>query len=468
MLTKARLLAIIFILLGVFLGYFVYVTEVNKDIADSSWSGFPFKLGLDLKGGTYLIYKANTSQITPARISDSMSSLRDVIERRVNLFGVSEPVVQLENGSIVAGAVEHRLTIELPGVTDVAQAVSVIGATPVLEFKTERPEAEKTKILDAQTKARDEIGRGKPIPSNIDKTLLQQDPYYISTELTGRFLQSAKLEFSSNSFTPSVSLVFNDEGAKLFADMTKANVGKTVAIYLDGAPITTPVVREEIKTGKAQITGNFSTDEAKTMVGRLNAGALPVAIELISTEKVGATLGEQALQKNLKAGIIGFILVALFLIIWYRLPGLLATISLSIYVVLMLSIFKLLGVTLTAAGIAGFILTIGMAVDANILIFERIKEELSAGRVLEDAIKEGFWRAWESIRDSNLSTIITSIILFWFGTSIIRGFALTLAIGVVVSMFTAITITRTMLTAFGFRGQSRTLKFLFGHGFTTN
>ena len=273
------------------------------------------------------------------------------------------------------------------------------------------------------------------------------------------------MDFNSGSISPAVSLEFSDEGGTIFAKLTKDNIGKTIGIYLDGAPITTPVVREEILSGKAQITGNFSPDEAKTLVGRLNAGALPVPIELISTQNVGASLGQEALGQNVRAGVIGFLMVVIFLIVWYRLPGLLATISLAIYVVLMLALFKLIGVTLSAAGIAGFILTIGMAVDANILIFERIKEELSAGRTLEDAIREGFWRAWESIRDSNLSTIITAVILFWFGTSLIRGFALTLAIGVLASMFTAITVTRTILNSFGFKGTSKTLKFLFGHGF---
>lgn len=464
MINKNRLLAIIFILLGISIGYFNYTTEINKDNLDSSWSGFPFKLGLDLRGGTHLTYKADISKIAPGSLNDSISSLRDVIERRVNLFGVSEPIVQLEEGSIVAGSREHRLVVELPGVTDISQAVSVIGATPVLEFKTERPEAERVKILDAQTRFNDAIKNKLPMPTDVDLSMLQQDPYYISTELTGSYLEKASLQFNSGSLTPSVSLVFNDIGQQLFAEITKANIGKTVGVYLDGAPITTPVVREEIKDGKAEITGDFTPEEAKILVGRLNAGALPVPIELISTEKVGATLGEEALSKNIRAGVIGFLMIAVFLIVWYRLPGLLAIISLSIYVVLMLAIFKLIPITLTAAGIAGFILTIGMAVDANILIFERIKEELSAGRVLEDAIREGFWRAWESIRDSNLSTIITSIILFWFGTSLIKGFALTLAIGVLISMFTAITITRTILLAFGLKGQSKVVKFLFGHG----
>ncbi len=462
--NKSRFLAVVFIFFGVFLGYFSYATEINKQNADSSWNGFPFKLGLDLRGGTQLTYRADTSKIVTGQVDDAMSSLRDVIERRVNLFGVSEPIVQLEEGSLIAGSRERRLIVELPGVSDISQAVAQIGATPVLEFKTERPEGEKTKILDLQKKVNDAFDKKSTLPPGIDLSLLREDPDYVLTALTGRYLEKASLEFNSNSFTPSVSLTFNDAGQKLFAEITKNNIGKTVGIYLDGSPITVPVVREEIKTGKAQITGNFSADEAKILVGRLNAGALPVPIELISTEKVGATLGEEALNKNTRAGVVGFFLVAIFLIIWYRLPGFLATISLSIYVVLMLAIFKLLSITLTAAGIAGFILTIGMAVDANILIFERIKEELSAGRVLEDAIREGFWRAWESIRDSNLSTIITSIILFWFGTSLIKGFALTLAVGVLVSMFTAITVTRTILLAFGLRGQSKFIRFLFGHG----
>ncbi|MDO8493047.1 MAG: protein translocase subunit SecD [bacterium] len=462
--NKTRILAIIFILLGVSLGYFNYATEINKDNKDSSWAVFPFKLGLDLKGGTHLTYKADISKISDGSINESLASLRDVIERRVNLFGVSEPIVQLEEGSIVAGSREHRLTVELPGVTDVAQAVAQIGATPVLLFKIERPEAEKKTLLDARTKFNDAIKDKLPLPKDVNLAVLEQDPYYIDTNLTGSYLERATLEFNSGSFTPAVSLAFNDAGTQLFADMTKANIGKTIGIYLDGAPITTPVVREEIKDGKAQITGNFTPEEAKILVGRLNAGALPVPIELISTEKVGATLGADALTKNVRAGVVGFIMIALFLIVWYRLPGLLAIVSLSIYVVLMLALFKLLSVTLTAAGIAGLILTIGMAVDANILIFERIKEELSAGRVLEDAIREGFWRAWESIRDSNLSTIITAVILFWFGTSLIKGFALTLVIGVLVSMFTAITVTRTILLAFGLKGDGKLLKFLFGHG----
>lgn len=462
--NKNRILAIFFILVGVFLSYFIYQTELNKNNPDSSWNVLPFKLGLDLNGGTHLTYRADVSKISPGTLNESIESLRDVIERRVNLFGVSEPIVQLEEGSIVAGAREHRLVVELPGVTDISSAVAQIGATPVLVFMTERPESERAKLLEARSKFEEAIKNKTELPKGIDISILQQDPYYIPTELTGSYLQKASLEFNSNSFSPAVSLVFNEVGQKMFADITKANIGKTVGIYLDGAAITAPVVREEIKDGKAQITGNFSAEEAKVLVGRLNAGALPVPIELISTEKVGATLGKEALNKNVQAGVVGFLMVAIFLILWYRLPGFLATISLSIYVVLMLAIFKLLGVTLTAAGIAGFILTIGMAVDANILIFERIKEELSSGRTLEDAIREGFWRAWESIRDSNLSTIITSIILFWFGTSLIKGFALTLAIGVLVSMFTAITVTRTILLAFGLKGQSKLIKFLFGHG----
>ena len=229
--------------------------------------------------------------------------------------------------------------------------------------------------------------------------------------------------------------------------------------------ISNPVIRDEITEGKAQISGGFTPEEAKQLVRDLNYGALPVPVELIGTQSIGASLGEKAVHASIKAGIIAFLVVALFLILWYRLPGLVAVIALAIYVVLNLAVFKMIPVTLTSAGIAGFILSLGMAVDANILIFERLKEELKRGRDLHDAIHEGFSRAWLSIRDSNLSSIITAVVLYYFAsTSIIKGFALVFGIGVVVSMFTAITVTRTILLAFGFSGASRAVKFLFGHG----
>ena len=237
-----------------------------------------------------------------------------------------------------------------------------------------------------------------------------------------------------------------------------------VAIYLDGAPISTPVVREEIPNGQAVISGNFTPSEAKKLVGRLNSGALPVPISLLSKQTIGASLGEKAMNDGIKAAFIGFLLVVLFLIIWYRLPGVIASVSLFIFILIMLALFKLIPVTLTAAGIAGFIISIGIAVDANVLIFERIKEELRSGRTISDATSFGFSRAWFSIRDSNISTIITAIILFWFGTSLIKGFALTLGIGVVVSMFSAIVITRTFLQSTYFIGEGKIARFLFSSG----
>jgi protein-export membrane protein SecD len=259
-------------------------------------------------------------------------------------------------------------------------------------------------------------------------------------------------------------LLFNDVGTKLFAQITKDNVGKVVAIYLDGAPVSTPVVREEIPNGTAVISGTFTPNEAKLLVGRLNSGALPVPISLLSTQTIGATLGESATAAGVKAAIIGFLLVALFLILWYRLPGLVAVVSLCIFISIILSLFKLLPVTLTAAGIAGFIISIGVAVDANVLIFERVKEELRSGRTIAEAVKLGFSRAWASIRDSNISNIITALILFWFGTSLIKGFALTLGMGVVVSMLSAITITRIFLSSLIFIGEGKVARFLFSSG----
>jgi preprotein translocase subunit SecD len=269
---------------------------------------------------------------------------------------------------------------------------------------------------------------------------------WLNTDLSGKNLKKATVEYDQTSMVPQVSLEFDNEGAQLFADITTRNVGKPVAIFLDGAPISIPNVQEPILGGKAVITGNFSTTEAKQLTQRLNAGALPVPVTLVSQQTVGATLGQAAVQKSLIAGLWGLIIVALFMILYYRLPGLLAVCALLVYTSISLTVFKLFpGFTLTLAGITGFILSIGMAVDANILIFERMKEELKNGKDLSKAIDDGFTRAWTSIRDSNVSSLITCLILYLFGSSIIRGFALTLALGILVSMFSAIVITRQFL-----------------------
>lgn len=431
---KTRISAIIILLLGIFVGYFVFSSEprlesVSSIPAPASFKNFPFKLGLDLSGGTHLVYKADLSGVKSSDIDDSMSSLRDVIERRVNLFGVAEPIVQVEEANLGAGR-EQRLIVDLPGVTEIDQAVAMIGQTPLLEFKTES--------ADATT--------------------------YVSSPLTGRFLERAILEFDQNTREPMVSIQFNQEGSDLFAQITKENVGKTVAIFLDGAPISTPVVREEITGGKAVISGNFTPTEGKTLVGRLNSGALPVPISLISTQTIGPSLGVATITAGVKAALIGLLFVALFLILWYRLPGLIAILALCIYVFIMLAMFKLIPVTLTAASIAGFIISIGLAVDANVLIFERLKEELRSGKSISEATKNGFSRAWFSIRDSNTSSIITAIILFSFGTSLIQGFALVLGMGVLASMLSAIIISRIFLFALNVRSEGRVAKFLFSSG----
>ena len=323
--------------------------------------------------------------------------------------------------------------------TDVNQAIKMIGETPFLEFRTENPDIqikEDTKLNEA----------------------------FLPTILTGRFLKKANLDFNPTTYEPEVSLEFNDEGAKIFGQLTKENIDKKIAIFLDGAPISIPVVREEISSGKAQITGQFTSQEAKVLVQRLNSGALPVPVNLISQQDIGPTLGERVLMKDLRAGIYGIILVALFLILWYRLPGLISVLALAIYTTIVLALFKIIPVTITAAGIAGFILSVGMAVDANILIFERMKEERRQGKVLSSSITEGFSRAWLSIRDSNVSSMISAVILYWMGTSMVKGFALTLGIGVLISMFSAITISRTFLIALGAKGESKLSKFLFGTG----
>jgi len=448
---KKRILALIILILGAGIACFVFKSEPklnsNFENQNSFFKHSPFRLGLDLSGGSHLIYKADVSAIGAGEVSNSMNALRDVIERRVNLFGVSEPVVQIQEGGFVSGG-EEKLIVDLPGVTDVEKATAMIGQTPLLEFKTEAPKDQPQQLVV------DENGVAK-----VDVS--QQ---FVGTELTGRYLKKAILEFDQNTREPKVGLQFDDKGTELFAQITKNNVGKIVAIYLDGAPISTPVVREEITGGIAQISGNFTPTEAKQLVGRLNSGALPVPITLLSKQTIGASLGDNAMNSGVKAAIIGFLLVALFLIFWYRLPGLVAVLSLCIYIVIILTLFKLLPVTLTAAGIAGFIISIGIAVDANVLIFERVKGELRSGRTITDSVSTGFSRAWFSIRDSNTSSIITAIILFWFGTSLIKGFALTLGMGVLVSMLSAITITKIFLSAISFIGESKFARFLFSSG----
>lgn len=423
---------------------------------------FSTRLGLDLQGGSRLEYQGDLSNIDSSKRSGAMDSARSVIERRIFNFGVQEPIVETSG--------TDKIIVELPGITDVNQAIKVIGQTPFLEFKEENPNPSATQVQNG-------------------KVTIDPNSEWKSTGLTGKDLSSASVQFDPQSGQPQILLQFNSEGTKLFSDITSRNIGKPVAIFLDGTPLSTPTVQTTISDGQAVITGNFTVDQAKQLATRLNSGALPVPIHLVSQESIGAALGHDSIQKSVIAGIIGLLLIIIFMIAYYRFPGLLAVLALGVYGLLTFAIFKigisvtaviLVGiffllalttswifgllailsyfvliftgglnpVTLTLAGIAGFILSIGMAVDANILIFERTKEELRLGKDVNLALDDGFKRAWPSIRDSNASSLITTLILYIFGTPEIKSFAVTLAIGIIISLFTAITVTETFLHMF--------------------
>ncbi len=512
---------------------------VNKK-ANLGLPNFPasgFNLGLDLQGGAHLIYQANVESIPDADRAGAVEGVRDVIERRVRGgLGVSEPLVQTTKVGN-----DYRIIVELPGITDVNQAIKMIGETPILEFKEEddkplRPltaaETKEMNEFNAQAQAKadaaliavsggmdfaaavveyseDERSKSnagvlgfidnKVFPdfykwasahtdSEVSKELIKsfdglnivkrisaevpegqasstkiyniarifiktKQPIDIvppseqwkSSGLSGKQLKRTEVSQDSRTGQVQVALQFNDEGTQLFAELTKRNVGKPVAIFLDGTPISIPVVNEPILNGSAVISGSFSVQEARLLAQRLNSGALPVPVDLISQQKVGATLGADSMQKSFKAGIYGLIAVLLYMIFYYRLPGFLAAMALGVYTLLTLALFKVIGVTLTLSGMAGFILSIGMAVDANVLIFERLKEELRSGKGLKSAAEEAFIRAWPSIRDSNITTLISCAFMVWMGTGFVRGFAVTLAIGVLTSMFSAIVLTRTIM-----------------------
>jgi len=642
--TKVRLTVAIILVMAVFLSLFVFPQIVSKFNEKTGaeitlFNVAPFRLGLDLQGGTHLVYEADVSKIEDADRGSAVAGVRDVIERRVNAFGVSEPVVQINKAQG-----KWRIIVELAGVKDVNEAINMIGKTPTLEFKEENntPERELTKEEEKELKEYNDTAKEKSIiaisaarsgknfsevvqeyseheiqkETNGDlgwvversayaflfekaqsinvgevypEPIEQEDGYHIlkvndsresgeevkanhllicyagttrceseitkeealakinelkekistdnfvelvkknSTEpgaadlggdlgwftngmmvapfeeavfametgtisdvvetdfgyhlifkedqrplveyklaevfidkmseadilpptdpwrdtgLTGKQLESAVVQFNDSTTIPMVAIEFDKEGAKLFGELTDRNIGKQIAIFLDGEIISAPRVNTAIKDGEAVIEGDFTIPEAKELSQRLNAGALPVPISLVSQQTVGASLGNESLQKSLVAGLIGLILVMIFMIVYYRLPGVIAVSALLIYGIVLLFVFKAIPVTLTLAGIAGVILSIGMAVDANVLIFERLKEELKTGKALGSAVDEAFKRAWTSIRDGNVSTLITCVILVWFGSSMIKGFALTLGIGVLMSMFSAIVITRQFL-----------------------
>lgn len=543
--NKIRLSVLLILIVGFLAGFLDFPnywdSAVDKlNIGLPHFYNLPFHLGLDLQGGTHLIYEADVSQVPSKEQVSALEGVRDVIERRVNAFGVAEPLVQTSRSGN-----KWRVIVELAGIKDVNQAISMIGETPLLEFKKmaapkapeltdeQKQEIEEynknalaaaeevlAKVLEpgvdfaalAQEYSEDHgsadnggsIGwakrgelvseyeeavfeklavgeitkelvksqfgyhiikkidqRGGPKPDGTDDTEVLSSHILIRTKseldyaepqeeweytgLTGKQLKRAQVQFDPQTNMPEVGLEFNDEGTDLFAGLTEENVGKIIGIFLDGEPISLPRVNEPILSGRAIISGNFDIKEAKLLAQRLNAGALPVPINLISQETVGPSLGNLSVEKSLSAGIVGLILVAIFMLLYYRLPGILADISLAFYGLIVLALFKLIPVTLTLAGIAGFILSLGMAVDANVLVFERIKEELKKGKSVGYAIDEGFKRAWPSIRDGNVSTLITCFILMWFSTSLVKGFAITLSLGILVSMFSAMIVTKSLL-----------------------
>ena len=533
------------------LAFLIDIPRVPEWIPGYSWfSKQKVHFGLDLQGGTHLIYQTDVSGIPAEQRISAIEGVRDVIERRVNIFGVAEPIIQTAK----VGQ-EWRLIVELPGVKDVNQAIKMIGETPILEFKEQSPIRELTPDekgeievynQDAQKRAEsvlkqalemgsdftalakeysedpgskdaggdlgwfskgvmvpefekavfDDLSVGEITPElvktvygyhiikKVDERVKQNTETRVETEekgikaeieptkevrashiliaiqseemvkqstqwqytgLTGKQLKTSFVSFNSQTNESEVSLEFNSEGAKLFGEITARNIGKPVAIFLDGYPLSIPMVKEAISEGRAVITGNFSLKEAQDLAQSLSAGALPVPIKLSGQQSIGPSLGVISVRRSLTAGVIGFLIIVFFMITFYKLRGFLASLALSVYALVVFALFKMIPVTLTLAGVVGFILSLGMAVDANVLIFERIKDEERLGKSLSGAINDGFRNAWTAIRDSNITTLIVCFILYQFGTGLVRGFGLTLGLGVLISMFTAIIATKTFL-----------------------
>lgn len=406
----------------------LYRPSLNFQIGNFSFNkNVDLKYGLDLAGGSSLLFEIDTSKIPSADLSNALESLKSNIERRINLFGVSETSVQINKQQD-----KYRLQIDLPGIEDVNDAISLIGTTAQLSFKGE---------VD--------------IPPEATASATIYDLFSKDTGINGSHLKQATAQINPNNSQPEVSLEFDQEGTELFAKATKELVGKRIAIFIDDYPVTAPTVQEAITEGKASISGSFDTKSARELAVQLNAGALPLPISLVQQSQIGATLGQDSLNKGVFAGLIGLALVALFMIANYGKVGFIADIGLIIYALITLTLYRLIPVTLTFPGIVGFILSIGMAVDSNILIFERLKEETRAGKDWNMALETAFGRAWDSIKDANTCTIITGFILFnpfnwsFLSTSgMIRGFAVTLILGIFIGIFTGVFVTRNLLRVF--------------------
>lgn len=433
----------------------LFVVLVMVIAAIAVLSNLSLRLGLDLQGGAQLTLQAQTTEAVPEITPEKLESVRSVVERRINGLGVSESVVQTVG--------QDQLLVQLPGVSDPAQAERVLGGTAQLDFRAQRAGTEEQ--LRAEFRVRQELliqraqleqqGASSAELAEVQAALERSNEaiaeLFEKTDLTGEKLSNAfAAPVTGNSWE--VGLEFNNQGGTEFADLTRsvAGTGRSLGIFLDDELLSAPTVdaryaESGITGGRASITGGFTAEAANDLALQLRSGALPVPVEILENRTVGATLGRDSIQRSIYAALAGLALVLVFMVVYYRLPGVIADVSLIVYTLFTLAVFAVFGVTLTLPGIAGFILSIGMAVDANVLIFERTREELRSGKTLYRSVESGFFRAFSSILDSNVTTLIACAALFWLGTGLVKGFALTLAIGVVVSMFTAVTCSRTLL-----------------------
>ncbi len=396
---------------------------------------FELKQGLDIQGGMQIVLEADMSKIPEEDREEAITSAREIILRRVDMYGLAEPTVKT---SVKDGS--HRIIVELAGISNPEDALLLVGQTAQLEFQLVgiemvQPTPEELAI--------------NPQASPSAQTVL------LPTGLTGAMLKRSTVQSDQQTGEPLVAIEFNEEGRELFADITTKNVGRQLAILIDGYPIMAPTIQDAIVTGQATITGGFTAEDAQNLKIQLNAGALPVPITVLEQRTVNATLGQESVQKSMFAGIVGLLLVMLFMVLYYGTKGLIASIALIIYAVLTVAVYKIIGVTVTVPGIAGLLLSVGMAVDSNILVFERMKEELRLGKPFAIALELGFGRAWDSIKDANLATIITALILinpmeftFLSTGGMVRGFGITLLIGVLLSLFTGVVVTRTLMRLF--------------------
>lgn len=444
---RDKRLLVLIVILAIFSAWVAWPGNpgIHLRLGDASFDrDLDMRLGLDLVGGMRVLLEADppTEEAVDA---EAMEVARNIVESRVDALGVTEPIVQSVG--------TRRIQVELPGIEDPEAAIDTLKETGLMEWIDAG-----TEYLPPGTKVRTDLDQPVEADEEISNTEEESPTEKVyPTVLTGRRLRTAQVEFDQRGL-PIIAFELDSEGAQIFAEHTANNVGNFMAIVMDKEVISCPRIQSPIPDGRGQITGEFSVEEAQSMALQLRYGALPVPLEVVDTRAVGATLGEVAVETSISAGIIGLIVVLLFMLIYYRLPGFLADISLIIYLLLMVAIFKLVPITLTLHGIAGLLLSIGFAVDGNILVFERMREEIRWGRSLRRAIEYGFQRAWPSIRDGDIATCIACVILWLFGNSfgasMVKGFALTLALGVLVSMFTAMVVTRTFLhAAFAVAGE---------------